>query len=255
MPRAPKHTGDGVAAVLGDGTAYSGVGRGRLTGAGEGTSWMGTERGRPGWGREGEGDRGGGVLSQGTAVRTRGPCALPGLRLQGRGALSRLRAHALLPAVGQVLAEGPEPSFRPRCVGCRPLCCCPRPIQLEGGRGQLPLYWVTLGSSGPPSRPSAVCGAAALCWRLVVLQHTVPSPWGGHPGGHRAAWRAHTWASRGALQRPHHCAGLTCPVCAPQVIQRIFYTVNRSWSGRITCTELRRSTFLQVRAMVSGWGQ
>lgn len=32
----------------------------------------------------------------------------------------------------------------------------------------------------------------------------------------------------------------------PQVIQRIFYTVNRSWSGRITCAELRRSTFLQV---------
>ncbi|DAA33751.1 TPA: protein phosphatase 2A 48 kDa regulatory subunit-like, partial [Bos taurus] len=29
------------------------------------------------------------------------------------------------------------------------------------------------------------------------------------------------------------------------VIQRIFYTVNRSWSGRITCAELRRSTFLQ----------
>ncbi|XP_045146763.1 serine/threonine-protein phosphatase 2A regulatory subunit B'' subunit beta [Echinops telfairi] len=29
------------------------------------------------------------------------------------------------------------------------------------------------------------------------------------------------------------------------VIQRIFYTVNRSWSGRITCTELRKSTFLQ----------
>ncbi|KAJ8784316.1 hypothetical protein J1605_008321 [Eschrichtius robustus] len=31
------------------------------------------------------------------------------------------------------------------------------------------------------------------------------------------------------------------------VIQRIFYTVNRSWSGRITCAELRRSTFLQSR--------
>lgn len=29
------------------------------------------------------------------------------------------------------------------------------------------------------------------------------------------------------------------------VIQRIFYTVNRSWSGRITCSELRRSRFLQ----------
>lgn len=32
-----------------------------------------------------------------------------------------------------------------------------------------------------------------------------------------------------------------------QVIQRIFYTVNRSWSGKITLTELRKSNFLQVR--------
>lgn len=34
-----------------------------------------------------------------------------------------------------------------------------------------------------------------------------------------------------------------------QVIQRIFYTVNRSWSGKITLTELRKSNFLQV----CGW--
>nr|XP_058906485.1 serine/threonine-protein phosphatase 2A regulatory subunit B'' subunit beta isoform X4 [Kogia breviceps] len=34
------------------------------------------------------------------------------------------------------------------------------------------------------------------------------------------------------------------------VIQRIFYTVNRSWSGRITCAELRRSTFLQNVALL-----
>lgn len=31
-----------------------------------------------------------------------------------------------------------------------------------------------------------------------------------------------------------------------QVIARIFYTVNRSWSGKITIPELRRSNFLQV---------
>lgn len=30
------------------------------------------------------------------------------------------------------------------------------------------------------------------------------------------------------------------------VIARIFYTVNRSWSGRITLPELRRSNLLQV---------
>lgn len=34
------------------------------------------------------------------------------------------------------------------------------------------------------------------------------------------------------------------------VIQRIFYTVNRSWSGRITSTELRRSNFLQTLALL-----
>ncbi|XP_063491555.1 serine/threonine-protein phosphatase 2A regulatory subunit B'' subunit beta isoform X2 [Symphalangus syndactylus] len=35
-----------------------------------------------------------------------------------------------------------------------------------------------------------------------------------------------------------------------QVIQRIFYAVNRSWSGRITCAELRRSSFLQNVALL-----
>lgn len=30
------------------------------------------------------------------------------------------------------------------------------------------------------------------------------------------------------------------------VIARIFYTVNRSWTGRISLPELRRSNFLQV---------
>ncbi|KAJ8253146.1 hypothetical protein GJAV_G00209640 [Gymnothorax javanicus] len=29
------------------------------------------------------------------------------------------------------------------------------------------------------------------------------------------------------------------------VVQRIFYNVNRSWTGRITCSELRKSSFLQ----------
>uniref|UniRef100_A0A8D1UQS9 PP2A regulatory subunit B'' EF-hand domain-containing protein n=1 Tax=Sus scrofa TaxID=9823 RepID=A0A8D1UQS9_PIG len=38
------------------------------------------------------------------------------------------------------------------------------------------------------------------------------------------------------------------------VIQRIFYTVNRSWSGRITCAELRRSSFLQVGSWTGGRG-
>ncbi|XP_014345705.1 serine/threonine-protein phosphatase 2A regulatory subunit B'' subunit beta isoform X1 [Latimeria chalumnae] len=34
------------------------------------------------------------------------------------------------------------------------------------------------------------------------------------------------------------------------VIQRIFYSVNRSWSGRITSTELRKSSFLQNVALL-----
>ena len=33
-----------------------------------------------------------------------------------------------------------------------------------------------------------------------------------------------------------------------QVIARIFYCVNRSWSGRITIPELRKSNFLAVLA-------
>ncbi|KAG8445568.1 hypothetical protein GDO86_010370 [Hymenochirus boettgeri] len=34
------------------------------------------------------------------------------------------------------------------------------------------------------------------------------------------------------------------------VIQRIYYTVNRSWSGKITLTEIRRSNFLQTLALL-----
>uniref|UniRef100_A0A8C1RND8 Protein phosphatase 2, regulatory subunit B'', alpha n=1 Tax=Cyprinus carpio TaxID=7962 RepID=A0A8C1RND8_CYPCA len=34
------------------------------------------------------------------------------------------------------------------------------------------------------------------------------------------------------------------------VIQRIFYTVNRSWTGKINMTELRRSNFLQTLALL-----
>ncbi|XP_043855124.1 serine/threonine-protein phosphatase 2A regulatory subunit B'' subunit alpha isoform X1 [Dromiciops gliroides] len=34
------------------------------------------------------------------------------------------------------------------------------------------------------------------------------------------------------------------------VIQRIFYTVNRSWTGKITLTELRKSNFLQTLALL-----
>ncbi|EAW79122.1 protein phosphatase 2 regulatory subunit B''alpha [Homo sapiens] len=34
------------------------------------------------------------------------------------------------------------------------------------------------------------------------------------------------------------------------VIQRIFYTVNRSWSGKITSTEIRKSNFLQTLALL-----
>ncbi|MEE6516795.1 hypothetical protein FKM82_026541 [Ascaphus truei] len=34
------------------------------------------------------------------------------------------------------------------------------------------------------------------------------------------------------------------------VIQRIFYTVNRSWSGRVTLTELRKSNFLQTLSLL-----
>lgn len=35
-----------------------------------------------------------------------------------------------------------------------------------------------------------------------------------------------------------------------QVIARIFYCVNRSWSGRITSSELRKSNFLAVVSLL-----
>ena len=47
---------------------------------------------------------------------------------------------------------------------------------------------------------------------------------------------------------------IVCFVClfreTNQVIARIFYCVNRSWSGRITAPELRKSNFLAVVALL-----
>ncbi|XP_052519110.1 serine/threonine-protein phosphatase 2A regulatory subunit B'' subunit beta isoform X2 [Budorcas taxicolor] len=51
-------------------------------------------------------------------------------------------------------------------------------------------------------------------------------------------------------QFPHERATMEDMGRVAKVIQRIFYTVNRSWSGRITCAELRRSTFLQNVALL-----
>ncbi|XP_054942264.1 serine/threonine-protein phosphatase 2A regulatory subunit B'' subunit beta isoform X3 [Physeter macrocephalus] len=51
-------------------------------------------------------------------------------------------------------------------------------------------------------------------------------------------------------QFPHERATMGDMGRVAKVIQRIFYTVNRSWSGRITCAELRRSTFLQNVALL-----
>jgi len=44
----------------------------------------------------------------------------------------------------------------------------------------------------------------------------------------------------------------TSPVCLKQVISRIFYSVNRSWTGRIPAIEFRKSNFLQVVIVISG---
>ncbi|XP_023562655.1 serine/threonine-protein phosphatase 2A regulatory subunit B'' subunit beta, partial [Octodon degus] len=63
-------------------------------------------------------------------------------------------------------------------------------------------------------------------------------------------------AHAGHLRALRPCCRSGCcsrPALTPatlQVIQRIFYTVNRSWSGRITCAELRRSSFLQNVALL-----
>lgn len=57
-----------------------------------------------------------------------------------------------------------------------------------------------------------------------------------------AQWRAFHWFN---LCMTAQSTVWVC-VISPQVIQRIFYTVNRSWSGKITCPELRKSNFLEV---------
>ena len=150
------------------GVLEEGPGRGRGVleeGPGRGYRGGGAGEGRPGPGQCSPVCRGGGALSAWSS------CSSPGGRSAARGRVG-------------------ERSSRPRCEGCPPFrAAVSAPSSSRAalsqraahcGRGQLPPHRVRLGSSGPPSRPSAVCGAAALCWRLAVLQLTLPSPWGGH---------------------------------------------------------------------------
>ena len=45
---------------------------------------------------------------------------------------------------------------------------------------------------------------------------------------------------------PPSVSNVLRPCFLLQVVSRIFFCVNRSWTGRITVTELRKSNFLQV---------
>ncbi|XP_037661556.1 serine/threonine-protein phosphatase 2A regulatory subunit B'' subunit beta-like isoform X8 [Choloepus didactylus] len=81
---------------------------------------------------------------------------------------------------------------------------------------------------------TASSGACGRC--LPTCASPQPSPLPLHPGR-----REHTPGPG----LPEGRSGVPL-----SVIQRIFYTVNRSWSGRITCTELRKSSFLQNVALL-----
>ncbi|XP_037652978.1 serine/threonine-protein phosphatase 2A regulatory subunit B'' subunit beta-like isoform X1 [Choloepus didactylus] len=84
--------------------------------------------------------------------------------------------------------------------------------------------------------PTSTASSGACGRRLPTCASPQPSPLPLHPGR-----REHTPGPG----LPEGRSGVPL-----SVIQRIFYTVNRSWSGRITCTELRKSSFLQNVALL-----
>ncbi|CAB0013348.1 unnamed protein product, partial [Nesidiocoris tenuis] len=59
--------------------------------------------------------------------------------------------------------------------------------------------------------------------------------------------KEHTTAAPLDSSAPHQSQQKPPP---PEVISRIYYNVNSSWTGRITLQELRRSNLLQVIALL-----
>ncbi|MGH0147330.1 UNVERIFIED_CONTAM: hypothetical protein FKN15_015040 [Acipenser sinensis] len=82
----------------------------------------------------------------------------------------------------------------------------------------------------PPKRVPSAARFFTLC-RL-----TVQPPQSYSVGGQRSSGQL---TGKPAGARPDY-RGRWCAV-----IQRIFYNVNRSWTGKITCSDLRKSSFLQ----------
>ncbi|VTJ78308.1 Hypothetical predicted protein, partial [Marmota monax] len=168
--------------------------------------------------------------------------------------------------------------------GARPGVSCGRPCpgaELAPSAGQAGCAtWEEVAATAcASSRCRAVCGSLRrfsprLTWhcpqplpsrpgpQLTSRLRAQPQPWPAEPSSSLPAARAalHPRPAQPCPAAPRlTCGGgrpllvagaLRRPPPDPPVIQRIFYTVNRSWTGRITCTELRRSTFLQNVALL-----
>uniref|UniRef100_A0A5F7ZI07 PP2A regulatory subunit B'' EF-hand domain-containing protein n=1 Tax=Macaca mulatta TaxID=9544 RepID=A0A5F7ZI07_MACMU len=123
-------------------------------------------------------------------------------------------------------------------------------LAFRGGRAPFPPVLGPRSSGASPARPSPLCAAWGGASRRA-LPAALPRPSGpGEPGA--AETKAAPLSPAPGL-RAGRGSGVRAPsalTAPPQVIQRIFYTVNRSWSGRITCAELRRSSFLQNVALL-----
>uniref|UniRef100_A0A8I5UT20 Protein phosphatase 2 regulatory subunit B''beta n=1 Tax=Pongo abelii TaxID=9601 RepID=A0A8I5UT20_PONAB len=179
---------------------------------------------------------------------------------------------------GQVPPSAHEPRLQlPGAGGLCPLLAgrgehAPGAVVPEGGV-RVPLALHHHGGSaaeGPwvPARGGGVSAAAAAgaSAERGGRGPGVLSFWRRRPRRGRVSTRpgARCWGDSGSPGWPRPSPGSRSPCGArllgvraptaltapPQVIQRIFYAVNRSWSGRITCAELRRSSFLQNVALL-----
>ncbi|KAG7256926.1 hypothetical protein CRUP_002758 [Coryphaenoides rupestris] len=134
-----------------------------------------------------------------------------------------------------------------------------------------------LPAPGPPQNHDAAIAAAETAFADISMACGYPLYWKAAlfnaAGGERTGFvSVHsfiaTWRNCNYLEQEDFIPllqdivdthpGLTFLKDAPEfhsryittVIQRIFYVVNRSWTGRVTMTELRRSNFLQTLALL-----
>ncbi|XP_076422496.1 serine/threonine-protein phosphatase 2A regulatory subunit B'' subunit delta-like isoform X2 [Peromyscus maniculatus bairdii] len=220
----------------------------------------------------------------GDPVPPRGPCAL---RTGPGGDVTRRTVQALPPDVLTPPPEAPPPTAGPAPGPALffPRPCPPPARDLEAAMAAVEAAFAQLPRRGAgPGDMGAVAKACGLplYWKSPLFHAA-----GGHRVGAVSAhdflvlWRkvllsCHDEASKFVqlLGSPGRAGlgpenfrplledvvashpGLSFLKEAPEiqsryvtvVTQRIFYTVNRSWSGRISCAELRRSRFLQAVA-------